>query len=1215
MSRSSLDYSLCSVPGRYGLGAVLVLAVLLGLLSTATAQVTGAISGTVTDQSAAVVQAAKVTLTNVDSAISRDTTTNEVGRFTFAGVPPGTYTVKVAKQNFKTWQRTDFVLNANDTREVSNIQLEIGSSDQTVSVEATTTQVDLVSNGERSSVLSAREINNLTLVSRNVTELLKILPSVTSVAQTGNGLGFDFSTSSSTGSAIGVGLSTNGAPYRGGSMLLLDGANIIDPGCNCWSTAVVNPDMTQEVKVQTSNFGADQPNGPVVFSAVSKSGTAGYHGSAYMTTRNSIFNANTWANDKNGFKKPDAAFYYPGGNFGGPVPFTKGKLLFWVGYEYYWQHLPSANPLTAWVPTDSMRAGNFDPTANDNAAACADSGGFTTDATNFCNNLSGTVLPNGTALPPGTTDISAYIDPNMKNLMTAYFPKANADPANGYNWYLPITSQQNGYLYRTRVDYNISDNTKLFVSFQYGSNSSFQPAHIWWNPSYSVTFPGGGITNPTSTKTLSANFLHVFNPTLTNETILTWNKSNSPYTPNKLSAAYRTTIGWTDPTVFGGGTNDLMAPSIYSAGARTFPEMSQGDIFQHNGQFGLMKTAPSVQDNVTKVYRNHTLKAGFFYNMIGNYQVNFVRPNGILSFASLDVIGQGTKNVENGTFYGSQNPTANFLMGVGTNYQEDSETDVFDMAYRNYSFYGMDDWKVSRRLTVNVGFRFDHVGRWYERTGTGMAVWFPNLYNDDLASNRKNPGVRYHGIDSGIPLSGTQARLLNVSPRFGFALDLFGNGKTVVRGGWGAYRWNDQYNDYSGDLSTAQGLTTYNLNGGTSMLLSQLGPTLLNFGSTSGSGSIYATDGNDHKVPVTYSYNFTISRQLPLRSLLEVAYVGNQSSALLMGGQSGAAGIGGADFININKIKLGGLFGPDPVTGAARPAGLSYEDTGTHGNWSYDHYFPYYAGYKTNAIAIGEHVGYSNYNGLQFAWVKQGGRLTFNLNYTWSKSLGIVNSTVDAFTVHGNYGILNIDRPHVINTSYSYELGRMYKSNGNRVLAGAMNGWVISGTTSWQSGGNIQAMFSQNLGMTLEDSTGATLSTKTYYGTEVGEILPIHTCDPSGNSGRSYINLKCLTAPAIGAYGDRQLPYLSGPSYFNQDLAIHKNFSITERQRVEFRISAFNLFNHPLWGFTGNGQVNLAFIQNADLTWSPNPSLPATWGQVDTKNVNRLIELGVKYTF
>jgi hypothetical protein len=165
-------------------------------------------------------------------------------------------------------------------------------------------------------------------------------------------------------------------------------------------------------------------------------------------------------------------------------------------------------------------------------------------------------------------------------------------------------------------------------------------------------------------------------------------------------------------------------------------------------------------------------------------------------------------------------------------------------------------------------------------------------------------------------------------------------------------------------------------------------------------------------------------------------------------------------------------------------------------------------------------------------------------------------------------------------------------------------------------------MFSQNLNLanpgsnTLQDSTGAALTTKTYYGTEVGEILPIYTCDPGGNSGHSYIKVSCLTAPAIGAYGDRQLPYLSGPSYFNQDIAIHKNFSITERQKVEFRLSAFNVFNHPLWGFTGNGQVNLAFKQNADSTWSPiSPSSDPNWGKVDTKSVNRLIELGVKYTF
>jgi hypothetical protein len=292
-------------------------------------------------------------------------------------------------------------MNASDTRELNDIRLEVGGVGKVVTVETSTAQVDLVNSGERSAVLSSKELNSLALVSRNVSELLKVLPGATSVATapgSGNALGFDFTNSGSTGSAIGVGLSTNGAPYRGGSMLLMDGANIIDPRCNCWSTAVMNPEMTQEVKESTSNFAADQPNGPVVFSGTSKSGREHYHGSAYLTLRNSILNSNTWQNSHNNLKRQDAAWYYPGGNFGGPVPFTKNKLLFWTGYEYHWQKLPSQNPLTAWVPTDSMRTGNFSPTATDNAAVCAGVGGFSPTATNFCNDLSSTVLPNGSCV-------------------------------------------------------------------------------------------------------------------------------------------------------------------------------------------------------------------------------------------------------------------------------------------------------------------------------------------------------------------------------------------------------------------------------------------------------------------------------------------------------------------------------------------------------------------------------------------------------------------------------------------------------------------------------------------------------------------------------------------------------------------------------------------------------------------------------------------------
>lgn len=1199
-----------------------VLAVFAGVLlgcSTLHAQTTGAILGTVSDQSGAVVVGANITLHNESSGDKRETKTNEVGRFTFAGVRPGSYSIEITAPNFKTWKRTGFELNASDTREVRDIRLEVGKTADVVQVEGTIAQVDLVSNGERSSVLASEQIDNLALVSRNVSELLKVLPGVATVAQnSGNGTSFDFSNSSPTGSPIGNGLSANGAPYRGGTMLLMDGSNVIDPGCNCWSTAVPNPEFTQEVKVQTSNFAADQPNGPVVFSTTSKSGGEKYHGSMYFTARNSALNSKSWQ-DK---KKQDSAWYYPGATAGGPVPFTHNKLLVWGGFEYYWQKLPGTS-LTAWVPTASMRAGNFSPTASDNAAVCSGAGGFSSSATNFCNDLSGTVLPNGSPLPAGAYDLGKYVGSgisqtswnNMQALMKAYFPAPNTDPSAGYNWYMPINSQQNGYVYRMRADYNISDSTKLFLSYQLGNTTGFQAAHIWWNPGNSVPFPGGGMDNPTKARTASANFLHVFSPTLTNEMIVAWNKSTSPYVPKDISSAYRSTIGWTYKTVFGSGSNDLMAPNIYSAGSRSFPEMSQGNVFTHNGEFGLTKVIPSFQDNLSKVYKNHTFKGGFYYAMAGNYQVNFVRPNGVFNFGSLNTKDQGTKNLIDSVFYGSQNPMANLLMGVATNYSEDSRTDVFDMAYRTYSFYGMDDWKFNKRLTINVGLRFDHMGRWYERTGTGMAVWLPRLYEDDVNAKRSNPGVRWHGIDPGIPLSGSQSTVLFASPRFGFAYDLFGTGKTVIRGGWGMYRWNDQYNDYSGYLSTAQGLNTYGLPNGKSVLVSQIDPQLLSYSSSTGStvsGAIYAADPTDHAVPVTKAYNLTISQQLPWRSLLEIAYVGNTSDNLLMGGQSDSSGIAGGDFININKIARGALFGKDPVTGAARPANL--ETTDKVGNWDYTHYFPYYKGYGTSFIRVGEHVGDSNYNALQVAWVKQGHGLTFNLNYNYSKALGIVAATVDPFSVHGNYGVLNIDRPHVINMSYSYEVGNRYK--GNKILAGAINGWMLSGITTWQSGANLQsAIASQNLGLSLQNDSGAGLTTKSYYGTNVGMILPVYTCDPgSGLSSHQYINLSCVSAPAVGQYGDRQAPYLSGPAYFNQDFAMRKSFNLTERQKVEFRLSASNFFNHPLY-YVNGGNMGTLLLQQNGSSWKLADGNNKTYGTAVSKTGDRKLSLGVKYTF
>jgi hypothetical protein len=263
---------------------------------------------------------------------------------------------------------------------------------------------------------------------------------------------------------------------------------------------------------------------------------------------------------------------------------------------------------------------------------------------------------------------------------------------------------------------------------------------------------------------------------------------------------------------------------------------------------------------------------------------------------------------------------------------------------------------------------------------------------------------------------------------------------------------------------------------------------------------------------------------------------------------------------------------------------------------------------------VNSHQGYANYNGMQFSLVRQTGRVTFNANYTYSKALGIVGSALDAFNIANNYGVLNIDRPHVINTSYAFDLGSPI--HGNRFASGAVNGWTLSGTTIWQAGGNLQANTNQNLGLTIQNTTlGHTIGSSTYYGTPANSVLPILTCNPNANlRPYQHVNLDCFTAPQIGQVGLRQFPYLSTPAFFNSDLGIYKSFHITEHQALEIRGTAFNFLNHPLPGFTTNDLVSVKLATANNIGFVPQVS-NANRGITDAKYTQRTVLLAVKYKF
>jgi len=1236
---------------------VMSIAVLLMFLPMMHAQVTATLSGTVTDTSGSVIPNAKVTLTNDSTGEVRNVVTNVDGYFVYPALLAGSYSVNVEAPGFKSLIQHGITLNTGDVRKIPNLALEVGTAQETVTVQAST-QIIPVEGGQRAAILDSKDIQTLALGSRDLSELLKVLPGVTTAPNgLSNGPMFNFTQVSVAQSAVGNGLNANGVPNRGGSSQLLDGVDIDDPGCNCGSIALVNPDMTQEVSVQTSNFGADAPYGPVVINTTSKSGGDQYHGEAYLYARNDVLNANDWQSNHTTpiTPKGGASYYYPGGNFGGPVPFTHEKLRFWGAYERLQQNNGNTNVLTSFIPTPDMMSGNFTATAA-NSAFCLGSSNINSTQTNGCNDLTGTVLPDGSVVGQGSRPAgmipSAFLDPGAKAL-SSFWPAANANPATtpgNFNYRQVIPGTHNGWLYRLRVDYDLNQSNSFFISYQQGYDqqpSQGNGAHIYWTPGNAIPYPGGGLQTTSYSKALAGHFVHIFSPTLTNEAIASWGYGNIPVAPPKLSAAYKSTLGYPYGGVFDNGAKVI--PAYSSPGSFTFPDFSQADIFESTGNVYIVrKEIPSFADNVTKLWHTHTIKAGVYAANTGNLQGAFAVTGGYSgTFNSFSYGGTLKPNIITGQRVGSpNNPTANFLMGLTTNFTQDSSAPNNDLAFQNLAFYGEDSWKATNRLTLEYGVRLSHIGHWYDRRKNGLAVFFPDMVQSDFAAGKTNPGVRWHGIDPSVPNSGQPDRFVYADPRFGIAYDLYGTGKTIFRGGWGIYHFSEQTNSPTAALTTAESVQTYGQPGNTGAFFSQISQ-LTAPGATGGvccNGTVNALDPTDNTQPYTTAWNLTVSQQLPWQSLLEIAYVGNDSENLVMGGES-ISGSGFTDYTNQNKIPLGGFFQPDPVTGktATNP-----EDVTTVGNKTAD-YRPFGYAYGDNNINVNQGVGYGNYHGLQTSWVKRSARANLNVNYTWSKTLG-TGQQVNPFAIRPNYGVSAIDRPQVFNFSGSYEFDNVL-TGSNRFVREIANGWTLSNITSWQAGGSLPAQFNNNTGnfaMSLQYATingapiqndptkagynplpagvGTGLSQATYYGTNASIVItPKLTCDPkSGLGPHQQLTYSCFAPPAIGAFGGQNWPYLSMPSLIISDLAAYKTFHITERHTVQFRASAFNWLNHPLPQFSGQSQVSLHY--NADyaskaftpnVTAYPN-SNPNNFGVLDQKSgtpTQRVLELAIKYQF
>jgi hypothetical protein len=1194
-------------------------------------QLTGSLQGTVNDQTGAVIPDAKIELANDASGDVRRAATNGEGRFAITAVPPGTYTLTITAASFSTWQLKGIIINQGDERTIANIALTVGTVAEKVEITTSAGEVAQMDSGEVSTNLNQAFVDNIGLVGRDAGELLKIMPGMGINNGLTQGQAFSDKIVSSNTGPVGA-FSANGTQPYGAMSYMLDGANLVDPGNVGTQIANVNSDMTAEVKVLMSSYGAEYAKGPVVFQAYGKSGGRDFHGEGYFYARNAIFDSLDSGSKAEGATRsnlPSEHYYYPGGNMGGPIllPFThfnhnRNKLFWWFGYEYMNQ-VPVGSIENFIVPTSAMLGGNFSPSTLAPFAAQS-STGWSQALTTPCANAANGGCPvlnivNG-IVPPSDFDVNGLAELKL-------LPQPNMNPLtnNGFNYQYVDPGASGQFLVATnrweqseKVDYAISDNTKLTVSYTYQKENDLHPIATWWAPPQDAVPYPSAMPALTPSQVVMGNFTHVFSPSLVNETVVTYARYANFLSLANPSAANPTSVGMTTwKGLF--GVDEKQIPNTLSWGGSLAEFMPQADFYgatADQNQFGALKSDPAVYDNLSKVWGTHTMKFGFYWDQNQNDQSNLLSNGGTQGILEYEQWGSKSTN----------NVIADELVGAVQSYTQSSSGGLNLVQYHQISGYAQDSWKIGKRLTVNYGIRFDHVGQYYTPGGPGYYVWDPATYVN-TANAPANTGLVDHAENSSIPLSGNVSPWAYPLPRLGAAYDLFGNGKTVLRGGFAIFKYQSGVNAPSSTAGENTGQFAYTTGGflGTTSLQTLTGlPTAA--GSLNG-GSVTAFLMGDNKVPSTADWNFTVSQQTPWRSVAEISYVGNHSyDGILLSSN-------GPGLYNANVVGLGTYFKPDPKTGAIN----CIQGVGCDSSFNANDYYPLINYQNINQQGNGS---YANYNSLQASWMKNSGPAMVMVNYTFSKVLGVRDGysgngagagtmayslyPLDPNALRDNYGVLAYDHSDIFNFVGVFRMGQ--RIHGNPVLGGVVNGWVLQTNNNFQSGAPIQPNTGENLNVNFPSGSTTVvngvsysgINNQSYLGTNDVTLEPLVTCDPrKGLSSGQYFNPSCFTIPAPGTQGTIIWPYIKGPAFFNSDLSLYKDFKMGESRSLQFRIEAFNWLNHPNPQFGANGQSNdlkLNFAGANGVTSYTNTNNLTTGVPLYTVG-QRLVELAVKFYF
>jgi hypothetical protein len=1144
-----------------------VCVVVLGLSTAGLAQELAAtLTGTVTDPSGAVVAGAAVLVHNNETGIDvRSVTTTNSGNFNITNLPAGRYTVTVRNGGFQTYVANEVILNVAE-KHTLDVQLKTGKTSETIEVTAENTPIQTTT-AEQSGTVTGDQVRGLALNNRNFEQLVLLQPGVSN--QLGDEPGFGLSSNTS--------ISINGA-RTGANNWTVDGADINDSGSNGTLLNTPSIDAIQEFTLERSNYDASfgrSGGGQIV--VATRSGTNQFHGSAYEFNRNNYYNANTFENRQEidnskyisgiaGDGTPIERYNDWGFTIGGQIEIpkiykpVKDKTYFFWSEEWRHSSLPGSTEVP--VPTTAQLGGVF--------------------------NTPITVAPNvpGSATSCVTAAAGTYtINPLCYSQNAAAYLKTFmvTNPANSGTNQLDesYTSLNNFRQDIIRLDQNVGDRVRLFGRYMQDSVPENFPFGLWGTPNYpnadavALNAPG---------RNLVANATMSISPRVVNEVEFadSWGAINATLSGYANSPSFTGLL--TDKTAYQDPYG--RAPNASIVG---YTGLSNGDApyFERNIDKNLF-------DNLSIQHGNHTFRVGATAMWMtktenassGLAQFNFDGANG-------------------------NDPFANFLLGQAASYSQADKDTIPDLHYVNFEAYVQDDWKVTPRLTVNLGVRYSYFPSPWDANNFLVnfdpAKFVPNVVSI-ASSGNMNPGAAANAatyangmlFPTGTTCSSAQAIYAaatcspygsrvnassnnNWGPRFGLAWDPRGDGKMAVRAGYGLFYdrtlngiWEqNEFGTYpfNADPPLVQTAATNNPAENSNLFdnssvgtapgpsLAPINPVMT--GTPSASGTLA------FRAPSYQDYNVSIQREIVPNTVFEIGYVGTKGTHLVGDldlNQPTVAARTANELVDVNAIR------PFPGYGAI-------DDRST--------------------------VFTSNYNSLQASLNRRLSHgLTLGVSYTWSKLLTTnpqdrSYGATDTYNLKQGYGLSTLNTPQIFVLSYVYQEPFFKDRQG---LGWLLGGWEISGIVNVQTGQSLTVTQSLD---PFDPGTGS--PTAPGAGNRGLGFLQGDSTNRANQSGSTsgpktpseYFNTAAFSQ-SVGAFGTSAPGALLGPGFQRWDTSLFKNIRLGERASFQLRLETFNTFNHGSPSQICNGVCEVG---------------TSAFGTITAYHIPRNVQIGGKFNF